>query len=160
MSTKTHLVSKIAMKTIGAQPKKNSLEEGESKELAIIYGRASKYEVGQSTFGEFTKFRGTFEAVNAETKDLYKGGACFLPDVVTSLLVDALDNSDGAPVDFALQIGCRFSTAPMGFEYTVSPLTETKESDELTALRGVALQALPAPEKVPEGEATTKKSKK
>jgi hypothetical protein len=140
------LISKLSMKGIGAQPKKNSLTEGESKNIAIVIGRVSKYEVGQSTFGEFTKFRGSFEATNVETGKVYKSGACFLPQVVEALLVDAVDNApDNSAVDFALAIGVKFSETATGYEYTVEPLTELKEADELTALRQVAMKALPAP---------------
>lgn len=142
------LLSKISIKGIGAQPKASEVPEGSQPiRLAVLYGRTNGYTVGQSSFGEFTKFRGSFEAVNARTGEEFKSGAILLPRVVEDLLREALDSreDDNAALDFALEIGVKNSSAPIGYEYTVKPLTELKVSDELLSLRQIATKALPAP---------------
>lgn len=141
------LQSKISLKSIGAQPKAGSLAEGETKKLAVFYGRCVGYITGESSFGEFTKFRGSFEAVNVETGETYRSANILMPDVITDLLRDALDNraDDSAALEFGIELGAKYATTSRGYEYTVSPVVKLVESDELGHLRGEIQRVLPAP---------------
>lgn len=162
MTQETQLISKISIKGVGAQPKKNSLAEGASEALCLFYGRVTGYTVGTSSFGEFVKFKGGFEAVNAKTGEVFKSSAILLPDVVNGMLQEAVEGADGNAVDFALEIGVKYSENAYGYEYTVKPLQQMRESDELAALRSMVAEkttiALPAPA-APAGDKPASKAK-
>lgn len=142
------LLSKLSLKGIGAQPKRGEVKEGDApKAIALLFGRAHGYSIGQSTFGEFTKFKGSFEGKNIADGKTYKSGNVLLPKIVEDLLREAIDAADGVAIDFALEVGIKPAANAFGYEYTVRPLVEVKESDELAALRNVVYgNALPAPE--------------
>lgn len=160
--------NKISMKSIGAQPKTGqTIVDGP---VAHIYGSARNYLVGTSTYGEFTKFRGDFEAVNLATGESYRSQNLLLPDIAAGLLVSALHAAGAkhgttktattpenpgepatAPVEFAIEIGVRKTASDKpggrGYEFTLRPLVETRDSDPLAALRK-HVKALPAPAQV------------
>lgn len=142
------LVSKISIKSVGAQPAKNSIKEGERKNLMAIYGRAAKHETVTTNFGDSERFKGNFEATNVETGEVFKSTSCFLPGIVADILADGIDTVDGA-VEFAFLIGAEFSEkGSTGYAFTVEPIRELSEEDSLAALRGeiqTKLKALPAP---------------
>ncbi len=171
--------NKISMKSIGAQPKTG--QEFAEGPAAHIYGSARNYLVGISTYGEFMKFRGEFEAVNLATGESYRSANLLLPDIAASLLISALHAAGAkhgtvktaneaenpgepatAPVEFAIEIGIRKSKnvqpGGAGYEFTLRPLIETRDSDPIAALRklvkdqAVAIHvpdknSLPAPRK-------------
>lgn len=145
------IVSKLTLKSIGAQPKPHSVKENTA--LASIYGRVRGKKVGQSTFGDFIKFEGEFEGVNIATGEVFRSGALILPKVLESLLVGAVDGEN--TVDFAVEIWAKPSEkGNTGYEYGVKPLIEPAASDELASLRNQVKAALPAP--VANGEAAVK----
>ncbi|WWT38629.1 ssDNA binding protein [Enterobacteria phage PRDmint] len=144
------IVSKLTLKTIGAQPKPHSVKENTA--LASIYGRIRGKKVGQSTFGDFIKFEGEFEGVNIATGEVFRSGALILPNVLETLLAGAVDGDN--TVDFAVEIWAKPSEkGNTGYEYGVKPLIEPAASDELAALRNQVKAALPAPAAA--GEAAT-----
>lgn len=148
------IVAKLSMKVIGAQPKINSLKEGDAAvETAVVFGRAAGYTIGQSSFGEFIKFKGLFEAVNFATGEKFSSGALLLPKAVEALLVGALEESDGAAVEFAIKFGATYAENDYGYEYTVEPVITAKQADPLAALRSTV-------EKVVSEKAAPKKSAK
>lgn len=156
------LVSKLSLKALKAQPAKNSIEPGKPRDIAHIYGRTNKCETVTSNFGDSTRFSGAFEGVNLATGERFKSSRTFLPNIVEDLLAEAVSGLDeGAFLDFAFVIGVEHSEkGSMGYAYTVRPLVDLKESDELSALRDVSaneLRALPAPAAA---EAPAKKAKK
>ncbi|WWT37761.1 ssDNA binding protein [Enterobacteria phage PRDaquamarine] len=139
------IVSKLTLKTIGAQPKPHSVKENTA--LASIYGRVRGKKVGQSTFGDFIKFEGEFEGVNLATGEVFRSGALILPKVLESLLAGAVDGEN--TVDFAVEVWAKPSEkGNTGYEYGIKPLIEPAASDELAQLRQtVKAAALPAPAK-------------
>ncbi|WWT37792.1 ssDNA binding protein [Enterobacteria phage PRDasparagus] len=139
------IVSKLTLKTIGAQPKPHSIKENTA--LASIYGRVRGKKVGQSTFGDFIKFEGEFEGVNIATGEVFRSGALILPKVLESLLAGAVDGEN--TVDFAVEVWAKPSEkGNTGYEYGIKPLIEPAASDELAQLRQtVKAAALPAPAK-------------
>ncbi|WWT38288.1 ssDNA binding protein [Enterobacteria phage PRDfuchsia] len=140
------IVSKLTLKTIGAQPKPHSVKENTA--LASIYGRVRGKKVGQSTFGDFIKFEGEFEGVNLATGEVFRSGALILPKVLESLLAGAVDG-ENTTVDFAVEVWAKPSEkGNTGYEYGIKPLIEPAASDELAQLRQtVKAAALPAPAK-------------
>ena len=151
------LESKISLKTIGAQPRPS--EKITARAVAHVFGSARGYFIGQSTYGEFYKFRGDFEATNVETGEVYRSANLLLPDVIAMLLVDALHAAGAkagkakgaagtheepgematAPVEFAIEVGIRpradAKPGTAAYEWTVKPLTPVRDSDPLQRLR-------------------------
>lgn len=142
------LLSKVTVKTVGAQPKPKSIEH--QTDLCAIYGILRGYTIGQSAYGEFIKFKGDIEARNLETDETYKSGALILPGIVSGILQGAVDGNPESDVEFGVIVGVKPSEkGNTGYEYTIKPLTEVKEADALVALRSVVnskLLALPAPD--------------
>ena len=164
--------NKISLKSIGVQPKTGQpITEGP---VAHIYGSARNYLVGTSTYGEFVKFRGDFEATNLATGESYRSANLLLPDIASTLLITALHAAGAkhgtvktattaenpgepatAPVEFAIEIGIRKTKndkpGGAGYEFTLRPLIETRDSDPIAALRkhvkehGNDKKSLPAP---------------
>lgn len=150
----TTIVSKLSLKSLKAQPAKNALAPGETRDVAMIYGRTNKCEIVPTGFGDSTRFSGSFEGVNLATGEKQKSARAFLPGIVEDLLAEAVAGLDeGAFVDFGFIVGVQHSEkGNMGYAYTVRPVVELKESDELGHLRNLAeneLRALPAPEAKP-----------
>lgn len=182
------IVNKITMKSIGAQPKANSVEA--PREVAHIFGVARSFKTGSSNYGFFEKFVGDFEAVNTETGEVYASQTLLVPSIVEQLLKGALtaagaeagkvgapgtrgQDVDGkvadTPVEFAFIVGVKPTTkreganAGQGYEFTVKPMIESKRSDTLASLREVsqkARKALPAPEAQKEQHKAGTSSKK
>ncbi|WWT39187.1 ssDNA binding protein [Enterobacteria phage PRDteal] len=151
------IVSKLTLKTIGAQPKPHSIKGNTA--LASIYGRVRGKKVGQSTFGDFIKFEGEFEGVNIATGEVFRSGALILPKVLESLLAGAVDGEN--TVDFAVEIWAKPSEkGNTGYEYGIKPLIEPAASDELAALRNQVKAALPAPAAAGEAAAEAKPAAK
>lgn len=147
------LLSKISLKGIEAQPAKHSLKPGDHFGIAAVYGHANKHDTVVTTYGDSTRFYGSFKAINLRTGEQFKAGKIFLPGVVEELLADAIDQlgDDGSTnVEFAFEIGVEYAEkGNTGYAYTVKPLVEIKESEPLTALENHVLgklKALPAPE--------------
>lgn len=144
------LVSKISSKTLCgkiAAPKTGKVS------LYRVFGIAEKTSRGETTFGAFTCFHGSFKAavIDKETGEVktYRSGKCFLPDIAGNLLSAAVDANEGG-VEFAFDIGVKPAENPMGYEYTVVPVIETRGDDPLEKL-SASLPPLPpmhGPQKV------------
>jgi hypothetical protein len=128
------LVSKLSSKTLCG---KISAPPSGSAYLYRIVGIAEKTSTGETTFGSFTCFHGSFRGstIDHDTGEVktYRSGKCFLPDIATSLLSAAVD-ANGGGVEFAFDIGIKKADNPMGYEYTVVPIIETRADDPLEKL--------------------------
>lgn len=128
------LISKITIAGCNAQPKAKSVKEGEKFPILMVVGMAHRAEVGQTTFGEFIRFRGNFVGVNLKTGERFKSGALILPSLIQDILHTAVSESEG-PVEFGIEIGVKYSEkGNTGYEYTVRPLQEPTEADSLSLL--------------------------
>lgn len=148
-STTASLVAKITLSSIGAQPKSKSVEYAHP--IAMIFGEASRTEIGQTTYGEFVRFRGNFAGVNLSTGEKFRAGAMILPPLIQDILAAAVDQADG-PIQFGLEIGVKPSEkGNTGYEYTVRPLLEPEENDALMLLESklTPLLSLAAPDTKP-----------
>lgn len=126
-----------------------SLAEGASVPIIKVAGEATGAKTGQTDKGEYTKLLGSFIATDLTTGALYQSGQCILPEFVGGTLGAALRGagSSGGSVRFAFEIGVRRKdTAITGYEYTVTPLMQSQQSDamkELAALAGIDLTKAP-----------------
>jgi hypothetical protein len=128
------LLGKITVAAIDAQPKAKSLKEGEAYSVAVIMGEAASHSVAQSNYGEFTKFKGNFAAVNMRTGERFRSANLILPQIVEHVLSSAIDEAEGS-VQFALEIGVKYSEkGNTGYVYTIKPLLEPSDSDPLKQL--------------------------
>lgn len=158
------LVSKLSLKSLKAQPPKASLAEGDAYDIAVIYGIAGKAEAVQTSFGDSTRFVGDFKGKNIATGEVQRSSKVFLPGIVEEMLANAIEEADGANIEFGFIVGVEFSEkGSMGYAYTVKPVMQVKESDALKHLEDsveAKLKALPAPAKAEHAAPVDKGSKK
>lgn len=139
--SKLNLVSKLTVKTIGAQPPRHSIKE--PKMLATIYGRCSSKEAGTSDHGEYVKFKGEFEGFNVENGESYRSNVLIVPKILEGLLDQAISLDDANAVDFAVEIWAEPNEKSItGYSYGVKPLIEPEESDALATLRKISQQKM------------------
>ena len=124
------LVSKISPKVVCGKQ-----EKPEGKTVVWKYqiiGIANDIKMGESNYGEWIAFLGSFKATNLETGETFRSGKCFLPQTATNLIVPALKDSKG--VEFAFNVGIKKADTSIGYEYIVEPLIAASESDPLLLL--------------------------
>src|SRR5690554_1395243 len=115
-----NLVSKLTIKTMGAQPAKNSVQE--KTMLAIIYGRSTDKKTGTSDYGEYIRFKGEFEGVNAANGEAYRSATMIVPKTLEELLDRAIKLDEANAVDFAVEVWVEPSERSItGYTYIVKP---------------------------------------
>lgn len=149
----TEIVSKVSVKTLIGKIKKPK-EDDKPRALVHIYGIVRGTKEQDTDYGVSTAFFGDFEGVNLETRERARGGKLFLPNSAAQLLKSAFEaaikpDDDGAiplngSVQFALEIGIKYSEKSVGYEYVVKPLIQTTDNDPLAQLRGNVSKMLPA----------------
>lgn len=151
--SKLNLVTKLTVKTIGAQPTRHTIKQPTM--LATVFGRCSNKEAGTSDHGEFVKFKGEFEGFNVSNGESYRSGVLIVPKVLESLLDQAITLDDVNAVDFAVEIWAEPNDKSItGYSYGVKPLIEPAESDALAQLRQLARSKMTQVIEAPlEGEA-------
>ena len=137
------LITKITVKNVCGSP---DLEEiikapGKAIELMDVFGLARKVVPGESQYGPYVKFSGTFKAINLQTGETVRSGACILPGTAQELLAGAFSD-DTTEVKFGFKIGVKADKASKGtgYAFTVEPLTDPGENDPLTMLENQILQ--------------------
>ncbi len=130
--SKPEMLKKISPKTVMGEKITAPLEAGH---LFRVVGVCSGLKTGQSNFGEWVAFTGEFNVERNDGKRFY-GTKLFLPDPVQTLLVTAVKGlaDKSSLVEVALDVGIKPSDAPIGYEYTCSPLVEVAASTPLQAL--------------------------
>lgn len=135
----SEIVKKITVKTVCGKFEKPS----KASKLMTVYGLANEAKADSSDYGDYVRFKGNFEAVNLATGEVFKSGSMILPEIAEQILSGALSGEDVNGVQFALEIGIKPSTSPVGYDYSVKPVIDTGENDPLADLRGKL--SLPAP---------------
>jgi hypothetical protein len=128
------LLNKITLKGMDTQPKPGSVKNAVA--LVRIFGRSQGYKVKTSDYGESLAFTGTFEAIRLADGAVFRAPKVFLPKQIEGLLGSAHDNTEGEPIDFAVEVGVKPAKNAYGYEWTVKPLFESKgPADQLAHLR-------------------------
>jgi hypothetical protein len=134
-------VNKISAKQMGIDMDtiRESVKKGDSV-LFTIYGQIQRLQNGNGDNGEWTKFIGMFEAVNALTGEIFRSGNMFLPPAVTPIVegqvLAALKSEDFVGMQIAYEISAKKSELPIGYEYvTKNLLSGIVENDPLLAMR-------------------------
>jgi hypothetical protein len=105
----------------------------ETRFVARIMGIAQSVQVEDGALGTYRKFTGEFKGINADGEE-FVSAVCYLPAPVDSLLASHMASNDGAAVNFAFDISIAPNDSPIGYEYVVSTLLETKPSNPLAEL--------------------------
>lgn len=152
--SQVNLIKKITLKTIGAQPAPNSIDV--TTDLCAVYGRADRMELGSTTFGEYVKFKGQFEAQNIATGEIFQSGELIVPEIVSDLITGAMEANEGQAVEFAFIITAiadkKEGGQGRGYQFTAKPLIEEQKSDPLAMLRAKVTSSVPVIEAPSENE--------
>lgn len=165
MGTKVKALKKITTKTVvGTVPANKRPENGAVMHLYDVWGQARRMQQGETEYGPYTKFKGSFEAVAAwgdKAGELVRAPNMILHEDAADALEGLMSQPGVSSVDFAFRVSMVGDETNIGFHYQVDPILEGVESDPLSDLRAKltssgALTALPAPEadKTETGEQT------
>jgi hypothetical protein len=126
----------------------------EPRSLYRIFGVARDVKHGDSQYGEWTAFLGSFEAIRFSDRQRFQAPQCFLQGASEGLLLDALlsarKSDSSATVMFAFDIGVKPSQKWVAedkgnsYEYTVRTVLSTQQHDPLKEIRDLASTTLPA----------------
>ena len=118
-------------------------EEGVT-ELYTVIGSAHSMRTGQTNYGTFYSFFGTFQAVRSDSGEVFTGDELFLPGIAEMRVKAAMDANPGGVIKFGYRIGLKKPTkAGQKYEYVVENLLAELSGDPLSNLR--ATLKLPAP---------------
>lgn len=155
------ILNKIVAKDIVKRSAMNYRKDGDGKvedsaprSLYRVFGTARDVKHGDSQYGEWTAFIGSFEAIRFSDRQRFQAPNCFLQGASEGLLLDALLSArredPSATVMFAFDIGVKpsdkWATEDKGnsYEYTVRTVLKTQQHDPLKEIRELATQTLPA----------------
>lgn len=131
-------IKKLSTKNIfgSANDVRNALGNQKETPLYKIFGIANGWKPGEGTYGSYVAFKGEFHAINLDTGEEFRSATCFLPDDITPMLQNALDNAKGQTVKFGLQISARQNErSSVGYEYAATPIVSVVENDAMAELR-------------------------
>lgn len=158
------LVKKLSLKSIiGKVDVKKLHEEGKEVDLFNVGGTCTGTKTGNSQYGEWTAFAGTFGAIRLDTGEVYRDVQLFLPEVAEGFVMPTVIEAKGQPVEFAFIIGVKPAHKQDGsasYEYTVKPIQVAEVADPLDAMMAVLRKNAPKQLAAPEGEAAATGKKK
>jgi len=132
MSAK-HIVGNIAKFVEGIE------EDGACKEAYRVFGKITDVRTGNSTYGDWTMFKGVFEAI-AYDGETFRAGEVAIQEPMESLLLAALREHDEVEFGMIVELKRR-DDLERKYEYVVTPIVEPTENDPLAHLRQAALPA-------------------
>lgn len=154
--SKTNYIKKLSVASIGAIPKEFKKQPHDTRvALMHVFGRVDSMETGTSQFGPWVAFVGSFKAILLDGGEVFRSSKCLLPGLASDAVENAVQESGGNTVEFAIEIGVRrvVKLAPngdevgAGYEYTMKPLIEMDEAtDPLAALESRVLALNPPPQ--------------
>lgn len=132
-------------------------EDGATAEVYSIYGVTNGIKTGTGTYGEWTAFQGTFEAINYASGEKFAAIQCFIPEPLQTMIKAALAENDDVKFAFTVSVKRR-DDLKEGYEYLVIPHKEAQANDPLEYLR--SLIPTPKPLTLAAPEATEKAAAK
>jgi hypothetical protein len=130
------------------------LTDDAPRALYRVFGIVSGTRAGESAYGAFLEFTGSFEAIRFTDRQRFQSTRLFLQQPAEGLLLDAYTRAARADatatVKFAFDVGVRPSPkwieTDLGnsYEYTIKTVIESNQHDPLHELRGSMDQGLPA----------------
>jgi len=149
------IARKLTPKTLGFdKPKIMALldaNKGKPVSLFLLAGRANGTKTGESQYGPWTAFIGSFAAVaiaQGKNEDFVPGSEirsprCHVPQPMEDMIASALQESGGG-VEFSLEVMAKLGDKG-DYEYDCKPHIKMQESDELSALLEAGLDKLKLP---------------
>jgi hypothetical protein len=123
----------------------------EPRQLYVVFGQARSTKTGESDYGPWVAFLGTFEAVDLKTGDRYVSDKLHLQDPAEGLLLDQLarraDTSDS--IQFLFEVGVKPSQKWIdtdngnSYEFTIKTHFKLDKADPLAAMRQLASSVIP-----------------
>lgn len=151
------ILKKISISTVNALPKGGFKGIAERIFAMRVLGQARTSEIVTSQYGDAVKFKGEFRAWGQDGVESVSS-VCYLPSPIDGLLSNALEISEGKPVEFAFDIFVLpDERSTTGYVYRVETLTEAAPSDPVARLASnLPALALPQPKAAgePEGKPT------
>lgn len=131
-----------------------------------VAGICDGYEQGMSTFGEWTRFVGNFEAINYTDGEVIRSSKAHVPDVMEQLMLEGVkENAEivqsksnqnstfyklDSPLEFAILVQLKrlpdTDKEINNYQYITKPLHEVKRSDAIGHLTSL----LPPPKENPQ----------
>lgn len=147
------LLRKISPATV-AEAKLQRLDiPGAPKEVVLydVYGIAGKTKQGRTDKGDWLAFKGEFEALTPEG-EIFRSGTLHLQQPMEDMLLSALmtsqEQQEGSTVQFAVRVSLvapkKGKPSMTGYEYSVQPLVEARDSAPMLSLREQAQNAVKA----------------
>jgi len=130
-------LNKMSMKTLLGATKKSTiadmLKEGKIKTghvVVKIVGEVQGTKKGETTFGEYTAFTGTFLARNLINGEEYQSGVLFVDKSATDAIVAKLANiNEGDVLEIALQVALQANPdSNVGYNYVTMPLQSASQN--------------------------------
>lgn len=150
------ILKKISVATAVSLPKSFFKELKTETPIMRLFGLVRGYEIGNSQYGAFFKFKGEFHAIDLDTGEESVSSVAFLPSPVDELLSQQVDTiKESGDKNAAVEFGFDISVTPdenstVGFQYRINNLGETRLSDPMQAVaERMRAVALPAPKKTP-----------
>ena len=146
------LARKLSAKTLGFdKPKIMALldaSKGKPVQLYVIAGRANGVKTGESQYGPWTAFIGSFAAINIAVgkNEEYAPGVeirssrAFIPQPMEDAIASALNENEGG-VEFSIEVSAVIGDKG-DYEYVCNPLVKLAESDELSGLLNASREQL------------------
>lgn len=137
------LLRKVSAKTVCGKIKRP--EEGQEIPLFRLMGSTDGVKTGESAYGPWFAFTGSFLAIRADGEE-FGGSLAFIPEPVQGMIIGAIDNlAAGERVDFVVDVGLKHAENSVGYEYTTEFVQEPEESNPYRALAQRFKASLPAP---------------
>lgn len=125
------LITKISPKSITGKIVKPENEK--PVWLYKVFGVANGTKEGESNYGHWIAFTGTFKAIRNDGES-FRSGQCFLPATATNLVLPSLKNEGTNAVEFAFNVGVKKADNQIGYEYIVEPILNVSDNDPIMLL--------------------------
>ena len=157
---------------------RENIEVGERQKAFGVAGVCEAIETGTSSFGDWTRFVGDFQAVNYTTGEVYRSERAHVPSVLCSILerdLGALKTGEvkekqhssiyplSTSAEFAFSVDIVRNpddeeSGAVSYEYITTPKTEVAANDRISHLTG--LLEIDAPKAALESKPAAKKAAK
>lgn len=147
------ILKKITTKTVCGKVDKKSVinSEGDPIWMMVILGRATRRLAQSSDLGEYIRFKGTFEATNIETGEVFKSMNLIVPPIAEDIIEEGFAAEGVNAVEFALKLGVRRDDDSVsGYQWVAESVKKAAEGDPLAALRSELVEQKVLPHIVPD----------
>lgn len=135
--SETTLLRKISAKAMGWTERVivDALGEKKSVMLFSVAGIVRQCRSGETTFGPFLEFRGSFAAQNVGSSTKVVSNRCFVPPPFDAQLEDALAQTNGGEVEFHILVGVIPSDRGQSkYEYIVESIRKIESGSGVLGL--------------------------